>query len=335
MDFRLLGPLEARTAAGPVALGGAKRRAVLAVLLLHANEVVSTDRLIEDLWGAETPKTAAKALQVHISALRKLLEPEVLLTRAPGYLLQIDPDDLDLHRFERLCQEAARSDAPTTRALLDEALALWRGPPLADLAFEPFAQAEIPRLEELRLLAVEDRLDADLALGRHGEVVAELERLIGAHPHRERLRAQHMPALYRAGRQADALAAFQSARAALVELGLEPGRALCAVQQAILAQDPALDGANAPTPRDQHPRGAFVGRERELRRLSAALDDALAGRGQLVLVAGEPGIGKTRLTDELATWATARGAAVLAGRCWEAGGAPAFWPWVHILRAVP
>ena len=208
--------------------------------------------------------------------------------------------------------------------------------PLADLAYEPFAQEEITRLEELHLGAVEQRIDADLATGRHADVVAELEALIGRHPLRERLRGQLMLALYRSGRQAEALETYQAARSALIEeLGIEPSRRIRDLHQAILVQDSSLDL----DPRADKARpgsgasGAFVGRERELAELVGALEDALAGRGRLVLVAGEPGIGKSRLTDELIGHARGRGARVLVGRCWEAGGAPAYWPWVQSLRS--
>src|SRR4051812_4070024 len=188
MDYRILGPLEVLAPGGPVPLGGAKQRALLAVLLLHANQVVSTDRLIEALWGEEAPETAAKALQVHVSQLRKVLGAEAIRTRPPGYSLEVGPDELDLDRFRRL-HEAARSVADSeparTRDLLVEALALWRGPPLAELTYATFAQADIARLAEMRLGAVEDRIAADLALGRHSELIAEVEALIAEEPRRE------------------------------------------------------------------------------------------------------------------------------------------------------
>jgi DNA-binding SARP family transcriptional activator len=346
MEFRILGPLEVCDDGRRLALGGARRRALLAMLLLHPNEVVSSDRLIDALWGQRPPDNAAKALQVHVSGLRKLLEPErrpgephgVLVTRPPGYLLALAPEQLDLGRFERLRAEAiqalAAGDAAAAVGKLRRALALWRGSPLADLAYEPFAQTEIARLEELRVAALEDRLEAELALGRHSDLVGELEALIAEHPLRERLRAQLMLALYRSGRQAEALAAYRDARRTLVdELGIEPGRSLRELERAILRQDPGLEPPAAAESARQAPRSVFVGRERELAELAGGLDDALAGRGRLFLLVGEPGIGKSRLAEELVAQAKARGARVLVGRCWEAGGAPAYWPWVQSLRA--
>ena len=334
MDFRLLGPLEVAAGKRPLALGGRKQRSLLAVLLLHANDVVSTERLIDELWGESPPRTVAKSIQVYVSRLRKQLGEGRLVTRTPGYVLHVEPSELDVARFERLVADAQGSDPKTASDRLREALALWRGPPLADLAYEHFAQAPIGRLQELYLAALEQRIDVDLELGRHTELVGELDALVSEQPLRERLRGQLMLALYRSGRQADALESYADARRTLVEeLGIEPGRELRELQQAILRQDPVLDrspgGEEAPEPS----RGVFVGRERELAELLGALEDALAGRGRLVLVAGEPGIGKSRLADELIRRARARGARVLVGRCWEAGGAPAYWPWVQSLRA--
>jgi len=222
IQFGLLGPLEARLGGRALPLGGTKQRGVLALLLLRANEVVSSDRLIDELWGAKPPTTAATALQVHVSQLRKALQAgaEALLTRAPGYVLAIVPDQLDLRRFERLVAEGERAladgDPASASASLRSALALWRGPPLADLAFEPFAQAPVARLEELRLVVIEARIEADLALGHHSELATELEALVAEHPLRERLRGQLMVALYRGGRQADALAAYRDPRASRV-----------------------------------------------------------------------------------------------------------------------
>jgi DNA-binding SARP family transcriptional activator len=242
MDFRLLGPLEVSERGGPLALGGVKQRSLLAILLLQANELVSTDRLIDQLWGATPPATCAKSIQVYVSRLRKELGDGRLVTQAPGYLLRVDPSELDLARFEQLAAEARRTDPDTAARKLREALALWRGPALADLAYEPFAQPEIARLEELRMAVLEQRIDADLAVGRHAELVGELEAMIARHPLRERLRGQLMLALYRSARQAEALDAYRGARRELSEeLGLEPSEQLRQLEQAILRQDPALD----------------------------------------------------------------------------------------------
>ena len=548
IDFLILGPLEVLDEGRAVRLGGAKQRALLAVFLLHRGEALSTERLIDELWGERPPATAAKTVQVHVSRLRKALaggkgngSTGMIVTREHGYELELDPDRLDAHRFERLVAEGRRELASgrperATEAL-ERALSLWRGPPLADLAYEPFAQREIARLDDLRVGALEQLIEARIALGAHAELVEQLETLIAEHPYREGLRAQLMLALYRSDRQAEALQAYQDARRTLVEeLGIEPGERLRGLERAILAQDPALaapvgsDEADA-EPRGQPPdelptgvvtflltdiegssglweadpegmaaalelhdeliattvqayagrllktkgegdatvtvfpraseavaaavdlqealgaaswpgelelrlrialhtgeaheragdyfgpalnraarlralarggatvvsqataeivhdrlpteaelvalgrralrglkrpenvfelrrvaaqaapppgpvgveraaaeavaetpRGAFVGRERELAEVVACLDDAVAGRGRLILLGGEPGIGKSRLAEELIAQAKARGARVLVGRCWEAGGAPAYWPWVQVLR---
>jgi DNA-binding SARP family transcriptional activator len=247
MEFRILGPLEVVDGGDRLALGTAKQRALLAALVLRPNEIVSTDRLIDDLWGERPPDTAAKVLQVYVSQLRKVLvEDDRLLTRAPGYLLRVSPGELDAHQFELLVDEGRRALAAgeprQAASKLRSALALWRGPALADLAFEPFAQSEIARLEERRLAAVTERIEADLALGRHEELIAELEALVGEHPLQERPRGQLMLALYRAGRQAEALQAYEHCRRSLgEELGLDPGPALKRLERSILTQDPSLD----------------------------------------------------------------------------------------------
>ena len=339
MDFRILGPLEVLDEGHPLDLGGPKQRALLTLLLLRRPGVVSSERLIDELWAGRPPATAAKSIQVYVSRLRKVLGEGVLITRERGYGLQLEPDQVDLDRFEHLLEEGrslVRAGTPERGAeRLAQALACWRGPALADLAYEPFAEIEIARLEELRLTATEEWIDAALLSGRHAELVAELQGLVRAHPLRERLRGQLMLALYRAGRQADALAAYQDARRILVEqLGLQPSPSLQELERAILSQDAVLDAPQAPD--TEHPLdggGAFVGRDRELRELLSGLDDALRGRGRLFLVSGEPGIGKSRLAEELANRARRRGAEVLTGRCWEAGGAPAYWPWVQAIRA--
>ena len=331
MDFRILGPLEVRAGDSEVACRGAKQRLLLGMLLLNANEVVSSDRLAEALWGEDQPETS-KALQMHISQLRRSLGATTIVTRPPGYELRVAIEDIDLHRFEAAVHEGraafAAGRAADARRVLRGALALWRGPALADLTFEQALQGDIARLEELRLVAVEARVEADLALGDHLAVVPELERLVAEHPTRERLRAHLMLALYRSGRQAEALDVYRATRRVLVEeLGIEPGRELQELEGKILAHDSQLEIA----PSVQTDRRLF-GRDRELAVLLPAVDAALAGGGGLLLLAGEPGIGKSRLAEALAARAAERGARVLVGRCWEAGGAPAYWPWVQALR---
>src|SRR4051794_1155796 len=259
MDFRILGPLEALDGTRPVALGGRRRRAVLAALLLHPNEALSNERLVDELWGEAPPANALKTLQVNVSRLRKDLPDDVLVTRGHGYELPVEPEALDASRFEGLLDEGRAELAAERpeRALeaLERALSLWRGPPLADLAYEPFAQAEIARLEDLRVAADEQLVDAKLALGRHGDVVGQLERLVEEHPYRERLRAQLMLALYRADRQADALQAYQDARRQLVEeLGIEPGERLRELETAVLAQDPELAVPEPAPAREAEPK---------------------------------------------------------------------------------
>jgi len=244
VELRLLGPLEVSRRGRAVALGGPKPRALLAALALDLGRVVSVDRLVENLWPGATPDTAPHAVQVYVSQLRKALGATIA-TQPPGYVLELDPERVDVHRFGRLADEARAAlqsgDAPAAEAALREALALWRGPALADFVYEPFAQADIARLEELRLDAVEERIEADLALGRHAELVSELEALVQTQPLRERPRGQLMLALYRSGRQADALAAYRAARETLVEeLGIEPGPQLRELEAAILRQDESL-----------------------------------------------------------------------------------------------
>ncbi len=241
VEFRVLGPLAVVEDGRAIPLDRQRLRALLAFLLLHANEAISSDRLIDEVWGPEPPKTAGASLQNYISRLRKAIGLEALVSQPPGYVLRVDPERFDLARFERLTAEA-RHGSPAERAeKLRAALALWRGPALEDLAFEPFARDEVGRLEEARLAALEERIDAELELGTGGELVGELEELVDSHPLRERFRGQLMRALYRAGRQADALEAYQDARRVLrEELGLEPSEELRQLQQAILRQDDAL-----------------------------------------------------------------------------------------------
>ncbi len=265
MEFRVLGSLEAVAEGRSLALGAAKQRALLAVLVLNDNRIVSTERLIDALWGEEAADGAAHTVQVYVSALRKALRvpglpaPEtILVTQGQGYVLRVEPETIDLHRFERVVGEGRRALAagePARAAdLLEEALGLWRGPPLAEFAHEAFAQPDIARIEDLRLSAVEDRIEADLDLGRQAEVIGELRSLVGDHPLRERLRGQLMLALYRSGRQTEALDVFRDGRQLLVdELGIDPSPDLQRLERAILEQDPELEVA---VPRATHPRPA-------------------------------------------------------------------------------
>lgn len=253
MEFRLLGPIEVVIDGRSLPLGGAKQRALLSVLVMNANRVVSTDQLIDALWGERAPEGAPHTLQVYVSQLRKSLrvagspQPEtVLVTQGRGYVLRVEPDSIDLHRFERLAGEGRRTLAagePVRAAeTLREALALWRGPTLVDLAYEAFAQPEIARIDDLRLSAAEDRIEADLAVGRHADLIGELQLLVAEHPLRERLRSHLMLALYRSGRQAEALQTYREFRQTLSEeLGIDPTPTLQSLERAILQQDPGLD----------------------------------------------------------------------------------------------
>jgi DNA-binding SARP family transcriptional activator/ABC-type branched-subunit amino acid transport system substrate-binding protein len=301
LDYCLLGPLDVRDDGRPVTLGTAKDRALLVLLLLHRGEVVSSTRLIDALWGEHPPPTAAKSLQVHVSHLRKALGARAIVTRGHGYVLEAGAGDVDIDRFARAAEEGrsrlAAGDAAGAADALRSALAMWRGPALAEVAYEPFAEAEAARLEELRLAAVEDRVDADLALGRHAALVAELEALVREHPLRERLRGQLMLALYRCGRQADALERYRQGRDALVdELGLEPGRELRDLEAAILRQVPELDGPRAipgepsrPTRRRAVPRWLVV---------AGATLVVVAGAAALLLGRGGSGGSESRLLGD-------------------------------------
>jgi DNA-binding SARP family transcriptional activator len=292
LEFRILGPLDVREDDAPVQLGGPKQRALLALLLLSANEPVSVDRLVDELWGAKPPKRAAHSVEVYISQLRKALGTDgaqLIVTQRPGYRISVGAEQLDLHRFERLLQSGRRAlaagDAASAAAALREALDLWRGPPLADFALDDFAQGPIARLEEIRLAAIEDRIDTDLALGGHSEVIGELEQLIARHPLRERPRGQLMLALYRAGRQAEALEQYQQTRTVLVEeLGIDPSPSLQRLERAILTHDPSLEatpdsGERPAAPPAQEATRAILLAARDLRGLDAliSLSRPLAG----------------------------------------------------------
>ncbi len=313
LEIRVLGPLQVLRDGHAVDLGPPRQRALLAVLVLSANEVVSGERLIDELWGERPPASAPNMIQVYVSRLRKALGPERLVTEKPGYVLRVDEGQLDAMRFAELVDQAdllmSAGAASTARELLDEALGLSRGPPLADFSYESFAQGALARLENARLETLELRGDADLALGRHARLVGELEQQIADHPFRERLRGQLMLALYRSGRQAEALEAYRAARTTLVEeLGIEPGPALQALEQAILAQDVELLGTTAtPSP---HDRGAdsvartgnlapeltsLIGRDPDVERIAG-----LVAEHPLTAVVGPGGVGKTRVAQRVA-----------------------------------
>jgi DNA-binding SARP family transcriptional activator len=320
VDFRILGPLEVWHDGRAVLVSGSRQRALLAILLLHAGDVVASDRLMDDLWGEKQPAAGHTALRVRVSQLRKTLGPsgELLVAQPPGYALRIQPSQLDLSRFERMVAEgeAALGAGEPERAagVLHEALGLWRGAPLADQPYAPFAQAPVVRLEELRLAALELRIDADLALGRHGSLAGELYALLAEHPLRERLWGQLMLALYRDGRQAEALVAFGAARTRLVEeIGIEPGPLLQELQKRILAQDPSLDGESAaPAP----PSRAILALPRHAAAIEPlaeiARDLAIEGGHELVVVALVPDAtalaGVSRRLGEARATAIERGA---------------------------
>jgi DNA-binding SARP family transcriptional activator/pimeloyl-ACP methyl ester carboxylesterase/predicted ATPase len=346
VEFRLLGPIEVSDGETILPLAGGKQRALLADLLLHANRTVAVERLVDDLWGADAPDTAVKAVQIYVSRLRKLLPPDRLVTRPPGYLIEVGDGELDLARFQHLLADGRQAlttgDAEQAASLLHQALALWRGPALVEFG-EPFGPPEAARLEELRLTCLEERIQADLALGRHADLVGELEALLARDPLRERLRGQHMLALYRCGRQADALAAYQQGRQLLDELGLEPSPALRDLERKILQHDPSLElvvqqpvetARSEPSVTEEPSAGTFVGRDGELGRLRRFLSEATAGHRQVIFVSGEAGIGKTTLVEAFLAHAQAGGPGLLVGRgqCVEQHGAGE--PYMPVLEAL-
>ena len=306
MEFGILGPLEVRDGSGLVRVPGVKERALLVDLLVHAGQVVSADRLIEDLWDDTPPGKPANALQGRVSGLRRALGPggsKLVVTSPPGYRLAVEPGWVDAARFEGLIAQATALTAtePSRAAgLLQEALGLWRGPALAEFADRPWALAAAARLEELRLAAVEALAEVRLSAGGSGGLVGELEGLVAAYPTRERLRGLLMVALYRSGRQADALEVYQAARAVLAEeLGIDPSPELQRLHQRVLVQDPALEapGETPAAPPHNLPERltSFVGRELELGELAKLVE-----LYRLVTVIGPGGAGKTSVAVELA-----------------------------------
>ncbi|MGY1695448.1 BTAD domain-containing putative transcriptional regulator [Geodermatophilus sp. SYSU D00814] len=370
MRFDILGPLQVLDGGRPLPLGRPKQRAVLAILLLDPGTVVSLDRLVDELWGRQAPPQSLASVHAYVSHLRRLLEPQrpagapasVLVNQAPGYRIVVADDDLDAVRFQALARTGhtllRTGDASRAADTLAEALRLWRGPVLADFADASFVQAERSRLEELRLTALEDRLSADLRVGRHALIVAELDQLTGEHPFRERLQGLRMAALYLGGRQAEALQAYQRFRAQLrEELGLDPGPALRMLERDILRQEAQLNwmaavgvdlAAPGPAPAPAletapttgvavdgaHPdvTDGLAGRQPQLRVIDRALAGTSASRGRVILVTGEPGIGKTRLAEEAARRARASGITVSWGRSDQEAGTLAFWLWTQLIR---
>ncbi|MGQ0623237.1 MAG: BTAD domain-containing putative transcriptional regulator [Sporichthyaceae bacterium] len=351
VNFAVLGPLEMTLDQRPINLGGRTPRALLAMLALKVNQSVRAQSLMLALWGDQAPATATNSLHSHVSRLRRLIEADggdVRLERRPGgYKLCGDPDCVDAARFERLVREggelARRGAQPRAIATLRAGLALWRGPALADFAERDFARSEAVRLEELRLDATASVLDLELRLGAAGALVPELEHVVRQHPMQERFWGQLMVALYRDGRQGDALAAYHRVRRQLsAELGVEPGPALRRLEELILRQSPDLElpveqpllGARTPGRISAPPSGAvFVGREEELAVLDEALATADRGAGQVVIIEAPPGLGKTALVEHFSARCAGEGIAVHLGRAWEDSGAVPYWPWVEVLRA--
>ena len=364
VEVRLLRGVGARRGDGhDIVVAGTGLQALLAMLALAVPNSVSDDRLIDELWGDEQPGHPGNALQAKISQLRRSLGRDTVVRKNSGYLLDVEADDVDALRFERLVRggraAAGRGDWATAATQYAAASDLCCASPLLDLADFRFARAAATRIEELVLATVEGMADCRLALGQHADAIGPLTDAVRDHPYRERFYAQLMLALYRCGRQAEALRTFKTARDVLVdELGLEPGTELRALQQAMLDQDDALIGDRSTTPampnaaampgqRDieawradlgghdsRSSRLPFVGRHRECLVVDESISNLLSGSGGALLLEGEPGIGKTRLAEELAQIATAKGAAVVWSRCYDGRGAPAFWTWTQVLQGL-
>lgn len=300
MEVRILGPLEVWEGSEPLVVDSPRQRALLALLAIHANEAVSVDRIVDDLWGGSPPASARSSVRYHMSKLRSSLGDAAVhvVTRSPGYVLELSPDSIDAHRFEHAAAEGRRliaEDPVRAGQRLTDALNMWRGSALSDFTYETFAHAEITRLEELRLSVLEDRIDADLASARHRELVGEMESLVARYPLRERLWGQLMRALYAAGRQAEALRAFQTARRTLGEIGIEPSEALREIEERVLQQDPSLLPIRRPRRRHNLPErvSTFVGREHEIEQVRVLLEQR-----RLVTLTGIGGVGKTSFAVE-------------------------------------
>ena len=345
MDFRVLGPFEVVAGGGPLELAGFRQRLLLARLAVAANRVVTVESLLDELWGGVPPSGGKDALQALVSRARRALgDPGRIVSQPPGYVLRLGPVELDAARFAELVGGASAlaeaGDLGSARSALAEAEGLWRGPALAEFADYAFAQGEAARLEELRLVALEEGIQLDLALGRHGVLAGQLEGLVDAHPFRERLWGHWMLALYRAGRQTEALRAYRRLQRRLgEELGIEPGAEVAQLEEAILLHKPELDwaapdsgmGQRTPrsTPRPVGPARPLagrlrslrmVGRQRERAMLLEAWAAATGGCPSVVVVAGEAGVGKTRIVDEITETAASSGAVVLVGGCADMGG---------------
>jgi DNA-binding SARP family transcriptional activator len=354
LTVHVLGPVEVRRDGAPLDLGGPQQRAVIAHLAIDVGRVVSVERLIDRLWGDEPPRTPLGTLQSYVSRLRRVIEPareagtapQVLVSEAPGYVLRLPPDAVDVHRFMTMVNEARTAAAAgyANQALerFDAALALWRGPALAGVGPDEQVRSIVVRFEEERAQAIEDRFEALLSLGRHSEAIPALQVAVDEHKLRERLWALLALALYRSSRQADALRALSTARATLLdELGLDPGPELRTLESRILAQDPALLATPevvapkvAVVEHDVSAHAELVGRSDEWSVLTAVLERARIDGSQIVLIEGEPGIGKSTLGDAFLAHARSLGWRTAVGRCVESGLAPSLWPAIEILRAL-
>ena len=343
VGFGVLGPLEATLDGVPIDIGSPKQRAVLAMLLINANQPVTPDRLIDAIWGDHPPESALATLQVYISNLRKAIEPRreartparVLQKNGAGYQLAVTADQVDALEFEALLDKAtgaADSASGQARGLLKKALSLWRGAPYGDFTYEEFTRVEISRLQELRLEAEELRFAIELREGHSADLVADLESLVDQYPLRERLWAHLMLALYRSGRQADALRAYRRCEEMLADMGISPGEELRDLELAILDQDASLAAPPKPLTAAKQDLAPVVGRKDERERFEALLAETATGTGSVVIVEGEAGAGKTKLLETFRQIARSRGVVTAFARCVEVGGTPPFWPWAQITR---